>query len=254
MTNKTLFRQLLNKAISMALWPKAITCDKAGFNSRFCQVHQAGKYKISVNPVILSNFSSCLCVLVAIRSTKDYVRKNKLFMQNKANFQKVKLNVNNVLTKDYDRMDTWSIRKTKPIQSQFKANQSQNKPKFKKAKMNVTSILTVGYENKPPIRAPKKQSQTSKRQKPMQTSLPQRIMKISALLGPGKTNPNKANFRGKRYCIWRAAFLLEIMTNNSYIWFLGFVFLSRNNLHGIQKMALHLTKLQKRLCNVLQED
>ena len=64
----------------------------------------------------------------AIRSTKVYVRKNNLFMQNKANFQKVKLNVNKVLTKDYDQMDTWSIRKTKPIQSQFKANQTQLKP------------------------------------------------------------------------------------------------------------------------------
>jgi hypothetical protein len=51
-----------------------------------------------------------------------------LFMQNKANFQKVKLNVNQVLTKDYDRMDTWSIRKTKPIQSQSKPIQSQLKP------------------------------------------------------------------------------------------------------------------------------
>ncbi len=56
-----------------------------------------------------------------------------LFMQNKANFRKVKLNVTKVLTKDYDRMDTWSIRKTKPIQSQFKPNskpiQTQLKPK-----------------------------------------------------------------------------------------------------------------------------
>jgi len=43
--------------------------------------------------------------------------------------------------------------------------------------MNVTSILTKDYENISPIRAPKKQSQISKRQKPMQTSLPQRIMK-----------------------------------------------------------------------------
>ncbi len=43
-------------------------------------------------------------------------------MQNKANFQKVKFDVTKVLTKDYDRMDTWSIGKTKPIQSQFKAN------------------------------------------------------------------------------------------------------------------------------------
>jgi hypothetical protein len=51
-----------------------------------------------------------------------------LFMQNKANFRKVKLNVNKVLTRDYDIMDTWSIRKTKPIQSQLKPIQSQLKP------------------------------------------------------------------------------------------------------------------------------
>jgi hypothetical protein len=66
-----------------------------------------------------------------ILSTKDYVRKNKLFMQNKANFQKVKLNVNDVLTKDYVQMDTWSIRTTKPIKankSQLKPIQSQSKP------------------------------------------------------------------------------------------------------------------------------
>jgi len=30
--------------------------------------------------------------------------------------------------------------------------------------MNVTSIITVGYENKPPIRAPKKQSQYKAKQ------------------------------------------------------------------------------------------
>jgi hypothetical protein len=63
--------------------------------------------KICVNPWLIND----------LRSTKDYVRKNKLFMQNKAKFQKVKLNVNKVLTKDYDRMDTWSIRITKPIKA-----------------------------------------------------------------------------------------------------------------------------------------
>ena len=71
-----------------------------------------------------------------LTSTKDYVRKNILFMQNKANFKKVKLNVTKVLTKDYVQMDTWSIRKTKPIKANskpIKANimlkQSQFKPK-----------------------------------------------------------------------------------------------------------------------------
>jgi hypothetical protein len=94
---------------------------------------------ISANPVILSNFSPCLRVLVAINpfnqrntqygisSTIEQVRKNKLFMQNKANFQKVKFSVNIVLVKNYDQMDTWSIRKTKPIQSQLKPIQSQFK-------------------------------------------------------------------------------------------------------------------------------
>jgi hypothetical protein len=49
-------------------------------------------------------------------------------MQNKANFRKVKLNVNKVLTKDYEKKDTWSIRKTKPIQSQSKPIKANSKP------------------------------------------------------------------------------------------------------------------------------
>jgi len=129
-----------------------------------------------------------------LRSTKDYVRKNELFMQNEPKFPKSQMIVNKVLTRDYDKMDTWSSGKK---QSQT----NPNKAKFKKAKMNVTSILTVGYENKSPIRAPKKQSQTSKRQKSMQPSLPQRIMKKPRFRPTTKqtqTNPIKANFRGKK--------------------------------------------------------
>jgi hypothetical protein len=49
-------------------------------------------------------------------------------MQNKANFKKVKLNVNRVLTRGYDHLDTWSIRKTKPIQSQSKPIKANSKP------------------------------------------------------------------------------------------------------------------------------
>jgi hypothetical protein len=48
----------------------------------------------------------------------------KLSMQNKAKFRKVKLNVNKVLTKDYDKKDTWSIMK----------KQSQTKPNPKRPK------------------------------------------------------------------------------------------------------------------------
>jgi hypothetical protein len=56
----------------------------------------------------------CVLSFQPLTSTKDYVRKNNLFMQNEPNFRKVKLNVNKVLTKDYDQMDTWSIRKNEP--------------------------------------------------------------------------------------------------------------------------------------------
>jgi hypothetical protein len=59
-----------------------------------------------------------------LRSTKVYVRNYKLFMQNEPKFRKVKLNVTKVLTKDYDQMDTWSIRKNEP-----KTNPNEPKPK-----------------------------------------------------------------------------------------------------------------------------
>jgi hypothetical protein len=120
------------------------------------------------------------------------------FMQNEPNFRKSQVNVTYIITKDYENETLGEHGKNEP-----KTN--PNEAKFKKTKINVTSILTVGYENKPPIMAPKKQSQISKRQKPIQTSLPQRIMKKTVLLLPGKTNPNepktnpiKANFRGKK--------------------------------------------------------
>jgi hypothetical protein len=101
-------------------------------------------------------------------------------------------------------MDTWSSGKK---QSQT----NPNEPKFKKAKMNLNFYSTGGYENKPPIRAPKKQSQISKRQKPMQTSLPQRIMKNTALSGSGKTKPNKPNL--SRRSLWRRRKQTQFHTN-----------------------------------------
>jgi hypothetical protein len=84
-----------------------------------------------------------------LTSTKDYVRNYKLFLQNEPKFQKVKFNVNKVLTKGYGQMDTWSIRKNEPKRTQneaktnpIKANkipkQTQFKPKqtqFRSQKM-----------------------------------------------------------------------------------------------------------------------
>ncbi|MHC4546876.1 MAG: hypothetical protein ACYSYL_20560, partial [Planctomycetota bacterium] len=80
----------------------------------------------------LCTYALCSYALVPwpLTSTKVYVRKNNLFMQNEPKFRKVKLNLNKVLTNDYDKMDTWSSGKNEP-------KRTQNEPKFKKAKMNV---------------------------------------------------------------------------------------------------------------------
>jgi len=117
----TVFSQLLEKVIFMTLCTKEKTCDKAGFKSRFFQVHQAGKIKIGVNRRNLCHRYLCPRyprLINALRSTKVYVRNYKLFLQNEPNFQKVKLNVTNVLTKNYDQLDTWSIRKNEPKRTQ----------------------------------------------------------------------------------------------------------------------------------------
>jgi len=126
---KHLFRQLLKKAISMALWTKAGICDKVHFASKSCQEHQAGKNIISVNPVILSNFSSCSSCLRG-----EIIRE---------------ISVNPWLIKDlrvYKALyicretftDVMSPLQIRPFM--------QNKPNFLDALMNVTSFYTVDYE------------------------------------------------------------------------------------------------------------
>jgi hypothetical protein len=67
----------------------------------------------------------------------------RLFMQNKAKFRKVKLNVNKVLTKDYDKMDTWLCGKTKPIQSQSKPIKANIMPKQTQFKPKQTQFLSA---------------------------------------------------------------------------------------------------------------
>jgi len=121
--------QLLKKAISMALWTKVITCDKAGFKSRFCQVHQAGKIGVNQRnlcpryPRLINDL--CLYICRASSTNVMSALQIELFLQNKAKFRKVKLNVTKVLVMDYEQMDTWSIRKK---QSQTNPNKAKTNP------------------------------------------------------------------------------------------------------------------------------
>ncbi len=60
--------------------------------------HVFSRLQIKVRPKGLHSFAFSL-TSYGLNSTEDNVRKNNLFMQNKANFRKVKLNVNKVLTR-----------------------------------------------------------------------------------------------------------------------------------------------------------
>ncbi len=129
----------------MALWTKATLCGKSSLLEQRLP-RTPSRLKTSVISVAKNPFNPHNPRLINdLRSTKVYVRKNNLFMQNKANFQKVKFNVTEVLTRDYDQMDTWSIRTTKPIQSQSKPIQSQLKP--------IQSQLKPIKANSNPIKA-----------------------------------------------------------------------------------------------------
>ena len=65
-------------------------------------------------------------------------------MQNKPNFRKTKMNLNSYLTKDYENERLHWTGKTKPIQTQYKANTN---PIPERPKMNENLFATKVYEN-----------------------------------------------------------------------------------------------------------
>jgi hypothetical protein len=87
---------------------------------------------------LINNLRDCKVLYISRDSSTDVERSLQIspFLTNKANFQKSQMNVIDLLTRDYGKIDTWSGGKNKansnPIQTQFKANtnpiQSQFKP------------------------------------------------------------------------------------------------------------------------------
>jgi len=70
-----------------------------------------------------------------LRLRKITYEKIKLFLQNEPNFRKSQINVNSYIKRNYDQMDTWSIRKNEP-----KTN--PNEPKTNPILANKTTIRT----------------------------------------------------------------------------------------------------------------
>jgi hypothetical protein len=139
------------------LWPKASLCVKSSLLEQSLPRTQSWP-KTSVNPVILSNFSSCsscpswlknlfnqrnprlindLCLYNCRDNFTNVMSalQINLFLQNEPNFRKSQMNVSKVLVMDYEQMDTWSIRKNEP-----KTN--PNEPKTNPILADKTPIRT----------------------------------------------------------------------------------------------------------------
>ena len=90
------------------------------------------------NPWLINDLRVCKALYICRDSSTDIESslQIRLFMQNKANFRKSQMNVNNVLTMDYENKTLSGRGKnkanSKPIKanlSQFKPIKCQNKPK-----------------------------------------------------------------------------------------------------------------------------
>jgi len=144
MANKSTFSPMF--LCSFALVPCVL-----GLWTGFCRLSSVACILSSA----LCSLSSAFWLLTPdpwlLASTKDYVRKNKQNMQNKANFRKSQINISNVSKMNYDKMDTWSGGKNKansnPIQTQYKANtnpiQSQYKANTKPIQTQTNPILSA---------------------------------------------------------------------------------------------------------------
>ncbi len=129
------------------------------------------------NPTLahFSHFSHFYLVLGPLHLSRT-LYKSTLFIQNKANFRKSRMNVNLYNTTNYENKSDWTLGenepKTNPIKPNLKRAQmnvnslitkdyrkndafavQKNKPNSNpissKAKMNVSSVLTRKYENVP---------------------------------------------------------------------------------------------------------
>ncbi|MHC4259282.1 MAG: hypothetical protein ACYSTF_02540 [Planctomycetota bacterium] len=135
----------------MALWTKATLCVKSSLLEQSLPgtptrpIRSLPTYQVSLwslptykvgqcNPWLIKDLRAYKVLYNCRETFTDVMSALQIapICTNKPNFRKSQMNVSDYITTDYDKMDTWSIRKnkpnSKPIQTQFKPNQSQNKP------------------------------------------------------------------------------------------------------------------------------
>jgi hypothetical protein len=96
--------------MSVALWPKNLRYLFTPLET--CLLFLMGRKSLLIND---------------LRLRKITYEKIKLFLKNEPNFRKSQVNVTTFTTKNYDQMDTWSIRKK---QSQTNPNKAKFIPNF----------------------------------------------------------------------------------------------------------------------------
>ena len=97
--------------------------------------------------LIINRLYSVVCLLSSVLGTSTSVENPlqiNLFMQNKPNFRKAKMNVNLTLTKDYRKKDDFSVRINKP---NFRNCQNEHKYLYHKGLWKWTSFRP--RKNKP---------------------------------------------------------------------------------------------------------
>jgi len=115
-------------------------------------------------------------------------------MQNKPNVKDAQINVNSYMKSKYEKLDTWLSGKNKP-------NSNPIKPNFKKAKMNVNLTLTKDYRKKDDfsVRINKPNSNPISETPKMNANVfVTKDYENKTAHRPKNTNPNKANFKGKK--------------------------------------------------------
>jgi hypothetical protein len=103
------------------------------------------KQKLIINLLssVICHLSSVFCLLSSVlclrssTSVKDSLQIGP-FMQNKPNFRKSQMNVNSLITTNYENKSNWTLGENKP-------NSNPIKPNFQKAKMIVNSFITKDY-------------------------------------------------------------------------------------------------------------
>jgi len=111
-------------------------------------------------------------------------------MQNKPNFQKAKMNVNSLITIDYENKWQRRVRKNKP-------NSNPIKPNLKRAKMNANVFIIKDYRKKDDfvVRINKPNSNPiSVKPKISANVYVIEDYENETAFRPKKTNPNKPNF------------------------------------------------------------